>query len=111
MAASSLAKQLEAIRGSSSTAAASSSGKAISLVCTSSSLSHTSICPLIILPLAIQATRRGGQQRPSLLFDSKKAADVDIYTIHNMAITGLDELCEHDPRFEEFRQVMRTMMP
>ena len=55
---------------------------------------------------AIQASRRGGQQRPSLLFDSKEAADVDTYTIHQLACDGLALLIEREPRLTTFRSTL-----
>eukprot|EP00898_Chlorokybus_atmophyticus_P004657 jgi/Chlat1/5192/Chrsp33S05163 len=44
--------------------------------------------------------------KPSLLYDPKEAADIDITTIYHIGCSGLDELCEMDPRFEVFRSTL-----
>ncbi|EKU22544.1 U3 small nucleolar RNA-associated protein 10, partial [Nannochloropsis gaditana CCMP526] len=54
----------------------------------------------------IQATRRGGQQRPSILFDGKEAADVDTFTVHQLACEGLERLAAHEPRLGPFRSTL-----
>jgi len=56
--------------------------------------------------LGIQATRRGGQQRPSILFDGKEAADVDTFTVHQLACEGLERLAAHEPRLGPFRSTL-----
>ena len=55
----------------------------------------------------IQVTRRGGHQRPSLLFDPKQAADIDTHAVHAMAVEGLEALLADgaDPRLGPFREV------
>lgn len=46
------------------------------------------------------------RQRPSLLFDGKQAADIDLDTIYAMGINGLLELKTFDARFDEFEQTL-----
>ncbi|GAB2253654.1 hypothetical protein Droror1_Dr00006501 [Drosera rotundifolia] len=41
--------------------------------------------------------------RPSILFDPRKAADIDLETIHSFAIAGLEELEKLDKRFRRFK--------
>ncbi|KAL9271856.1 hypothetical protein AKJ16_DCAP21544 [Drosera capensis] len=41
--------------------------------------------------------------RPSILFDPRKAADIDLETIHSFAIAGLEELEKLDERFRRFK--------
>jgi hypothetical protein len=55
----------------------------------------------------IQVTRRGGHQRPSLLFDPKQAADIDTHAVHAMAVEGLEALLADgaDPRLGRYREV------
>lgn len=55
----------------------------------------------------IQVTRRGGHQRPSLLFDQKQAADIDTHAVHAMAVEGLEALLAEgaDPRLGRYREV------
>jgi hypothetical protein len=58
-------------------------------------------------PTGIQVTRRGGHQRPSLLFDQKQAADIDTHAVHAMAVEGLEALLAEgaDPRLGRYREV------
>ncbi|GAB2286469.1 hypothetical protein Dimus_020868 [Dionaea muscipula] len=41
--------------------------------------------------------------RPSILFDPKKAADIDIETIHTMALVGLEALVNLNERFRNYK--------
>jgi len=58
-------------------------------------------------------TRRGGHQRPSLLFDAKQAADIDTHVVHAMAVEGLEALLAEgaDPRLGRFREVRSSLSP
>lgn len=42
------------------------------------------------------------KKRPSLLFDAKEAADIDIETIYALGTNGLEELISIDSKFTEF---------
>lgn len=42
------------------------------------------------------------KDQDSLLFDARKASDVDAQTIHHIAVNGLLELRNIDERFEVF---------
>lgn len=46
------------------------------------------------------------KQKPSFLFDAKKAADLDIDTIFSLGISGLAELKALDSRFENFEETL-----
>ncbi len=50
-------------------------------------------------PSLKQASAR---KRPSLLFDAKEAAGIDIETIHSLGANGLEELISIDPSFADF---------
>ncbi|KAK1419459.1 hypothetical protein QVD17_28628 [Tagetes erecta] len=41
--------------------------------------------------------------RPSILFDAKEAADIDLDTLLNLALSGLDVLVSHDERFGNYK--------
>ncbi|KAK7300089.1 hypothetical protein RJT34_10922 [Clitoria ternatea] len=41
--------------------------------------------------------------RPSILFDPKQAADIDIETIHTIALQGLEVLIGHEERFRNYK--------
>lgn len=41
--------------------------------------------------------------RPSILFDPKEAADIDIDTLHSIALSGLEVLVNTDQRFRNYR--------
>ncbi|KAF8044357.1 hypothetical protein BT93_A2372 [Corymbia citriodora subsp. variegata] len=41
--------------------------------------------------------------RPSILFDPKEAADIDIDTIHSIALSGLEVLVNTDQRFRNYK--------
>jgi len=42
------------------------------------------------------------KKRPSLLFDAKEAADIDIETIYALGTNGLEELISIDQSFADF---------
>eukprot|EP00249_Psilotum_nudum_P036255 c6665_g1_i1 orf=77-697(+) len=44
--------------------------------------------------------------RPSILFDSRRAADIDLQTIFSLAQSGLDELANMDAQFEAYRRTL-----
>ncbi|KAF7845346.1 uncharacterized protein G2W53_002251 [Senna tora] len=44
--------------------------------------------------------------RPSILFDPKEAADIDIQTIWNIALQGLEVLINSDERFKNYKNVL-----
>ena len=46
------------------------------------------------------------RQRPSLLFDGKHAADLDLDTIYALGVNGLLELKTLDARFGQFEQTL-----
>eukprot|EP00897_Mesotaenium_endlicherianum_P009950 jgi/Mesen1/8984/ME000056S08390 len=56
----------------------------------------------IVLAQGGSAPRQLSKGRPSLLFDSREAADIDLQTVFNIAQTGLNELSTSDGRFEPF---------
>ncbi|KAI7750196.1 hypothetical protein M8C21_026293 [Ambrosia artemisiifolia] len=41
--------------------------------------------------------------RPSILFDAKEAADIDIDTLFNLALSGLEVLVSQDERFGNYK--------
>ncbi|KAH7283024.1 hypothetical protein KP509_35G057300 [Ceratopteris richardii] len=44
--------------------------------------------------------------RPSILFDSREAADVDTVTLHSLALSGLEELVGANPIFAHFKKTL-----
>nr|XP_043631361.1 uncharacterized protein At3g06530 isoform X2 [Erigeron canadensis] len=46
--------------------------------------------------------------RPSILFDAKEAADIDIDTLFNIALSGLEVLISHDERFANYKKDLFT---
>jgi len=53
----------------------------------------------------LKSSRSKGIQRDSLLFEPGAAADVDLESIYQLALQGLDDLCGMDESLEEFRSV------
>lgn len=58
-----------------------------------------------LIASAVHQSRARGTQRPSLLLNHGKAADVDLETIYRLAVEGLDELCDRDEALAPFRKV------
>ncbi|KAL6058638.1 snoRNA-binding rRNA-processing protein utp10 [Balamuthia mandrillaris] len=50
--------------------------------------------------------KRGVPRRPSLLFDKKKAEELDNETIFNLGVNGLLELCRLDDSFSRFEKTL-----
>lgn len=46
------------------------------------------------------------KKRPSLLFDSEAAGDIDIDTIYSLGVNGLEELISIDQSFEDFESTL-----
>lgn len=44
--------------------------------------------------------------RPSLLFDAKDAAKIDIHSLYHLSLSGLTELKKEDPRFKSFETTL-----
>lgn len=55
------------------------------------------------LAAQIPAVPRSSKSRPSLLYDAREAATVDVATIHSGAVQALEELAEIDSRLYQFR--------
>ncbi|EPS73231.1 hypothetical protein M569_01522 [Genlisea aurea] len=50
-----------------------------------------------------EPSRRTPFTRPSILFDAKAAADIDVDTIFNLALSGLDVLISSEGRFKNYK--------
>ncbi|KAJ3706936.1 hypothetical protein LUZ61_010641 [Rhynchospora tenuis] len=48
----------------------------------------------------------GPQTRPSILYDPKEAADIDLRALLPIALSGLDVLIESDKRFSSYRETL-----
>ncbi|KAJ4759194.1 U3 small nucleolar RNA-associated protein 10 [Rhynchospora pubera] len=48
----------------------------------------------------------GPQTRPSILYDPKEAADIDLRTLLPIALAGLEVLIESDKRFSSYRETL-----